>query len=183
MKVSSKKAKGRRLQNRVAEALARYAGLKVAKVGIKEPVERRGVTYVPEDASPDILVRQMGMPGLDIALLTDKAKMELRRALNFQRIPLGIECKNNEALASALLWPFGRVKSEMLFKFILYCCERDAIGCIAANRLEPVLIVPAEWYVLDQTPTGEYARVSIGPKNKAQDVFIVALSVAFSANL
>lgn len=97
MKVKSLKAKGRRLQVEVAEALASYFDLTVEAQPPTKPGRLRNVTYVPETKNPDLRVRRSGEPGSDVVLLSDKAK----QVLSIGGTPLSIECKYTEKFSLA----------------------------------------------------------------------------------
>lgn len=89
----SGKAKGRRLQVRVAETFARAFELTIEATPPTPTGRRDGVDWVAETAMPDLMVRRMGEAGADVALLSDKA----RARVSLGGKPLWIECKNHEA--------------------------------------------------------------------------------------
>ncbi len=97
----ARKAKGRRLQVTVAEAIARRCDLTISAVPPTKPGKRNGVLWVPEHQAPDLLVRMMGQAGADVAILSEKAKARVAFDMDNSPTPLWIECKNTEA------WDFG----------------------------------------------------------------------------
>jgi len=99
MRASSAKAKGRRLQVQVAEALARTCGLTILAIPPTKPGKRNGVEWVPEGVAADLKVRPMGQAGPDVALLTETA----RKAVAWMGRPFHVECKNVEG------WSFDRM--------------------------------------------------------------------------
>ena len=140
MKIRSAKNKGRRLQVRVAEWLARHLGLTIVAVPPTKPGSRRGVTYVPEGCG-DILVRPMSQPGLDVVFLSDRAKL---LASKFFGVHVdGIECKNNEKLMRSLL-SFKIIGQNGVAKLVsVFFNKRQAITCISANRMPMYLMWPS----------------------------------------
>lgn len=99
----ARKAKGRRLQVTVAEAIARRCDLTISAVPPTKPGKRNGVVWVSEHQSPDLLVRMMGQAGADVALLSPEALKRVAMKMDDPIVPLWIECKNTEA------WDFGSV--------------------------------------------------------------------------
>ncbi len=99
----ARKAKGRRLQVTVAEAIARHCNLTIAAVPPTKPGKRNGVAWVPEHEAPDLLVRMMGQAGADVGLLSPKALERVAFKIDDPLASLWIECKNTEA------WDFGPI--------------------------------------------------------------------------
>lgn len=96
-------AKGRRLQVLVAETVATQFGLTIEAASPTKPGTRaNGAVYVAEGERPDLRVRQMGQPGADVALLSEKAREVVRIPT---RDPIWWECKNTERWAlDAAFW-------------------------------------------------------------------------------
>lgn len=79
MTPKSAKAKGRRLQQQVAEALSRAFGLTIAAVPPTRPRrDASGVVYVPESDGPDLGIRRIGEAGADVVLLSARARERVR---------------------------------------------------------------------------------------------------------
>ena len=160
MRTSSVKAKGRRLQSQLAEALAAYFGLTIEAVPPTKPGIRKlraGGTarYVPEGERADLRVRRMGEAGADVALLTKRAR---------QRVALGgrwvfWEAKNVEAFAlNSTYWTDGscvvlRTAMEQHVEHTGYV----TVAVLGKNRHPPVAAV--RWDCLPSgTTSGLMAR-------------------------
>jgi len=91
------------LQVLVAESLASTFDLTIEAAPPTKPGKRRnGAVYVPEGQQPDLRVRQMGQPGADVALLSEKARALVHLP---NREPIWWECKNTEGWAlDASFW-------------------------------------------------------------------------------
>lgn len=147
MRTASKKAKGRALQQEVAEMLSYSFGLTIMASPPTKPGNRNGAEYVPEPDG-DILIRRMSQPGADVLLKSQKAidivNSHFGRA--GEKSIVGFECKNDEALARILEWPFGgTIASTQLYNIFKKAYNENCVLCVSANRKDPVLVVAAEW--------------------------------------
>lgn len=108
MRHGSRRAKGRRLQVAVAEALSARFKLKIEAVPpTRSGTRENGAIYVAESAgvAPDLRIRPSGDPGVDVALLSAKARQSVRFA---NLPPMHIECKNVQAfVTAAAFWHDG----------------------------------------------------------------------------
>ena len=109
MRPSSAKAKGRRLQVELAEALSVRLGLTIEATPPTKPGVREasGAVYVPVHSFPDLRVKRMGEAGADVELLTPKAASYTK----LDGHPIWWECKNVERGAdfNAAFWRSGRL--------------------------------------------------------------------------
>lgn len=145
------KAKGRRLQVRVAVALARAFELTIEATPPTPTGRRDGVDWVAETAMPDLMVRRMGEAGADVALLTDKA----RASVSLGGKPLWIECKNHEAgLSFALDSAFwlGKRKPPALLQEAYRQAAVSAmghghvpLGVVSRNHFPALVITDVDW--------------------------------------
>lgn len=147
MRTASRKAKGRALQQEVAEMLSYSFGLTIMAPPPTKPGNRNGAEYVPEPDG-DILIRRMSQPGADVLLKSQKAidivNSHFGRA--GEKSIVGFECKNDEALARILEWPFGgAIISTQLYNIFKKAYNENCVLCVSANRKDPVLVVAAEW--------------------------------------
>lgn len=133
MRTSSAKAKGRRLQVRVAEAFAWAFDLTIMAIPPTKPGKRNGVVWVAEGTAADLKVRPMGQAGPDVALLTEKA----RKAIAWLGHPFYVECKNVEG------WSFDRMlKSGKVAPAVRAGWAQAARGQQdGANEYYPLLII------------------------------------------
>jgi hypothetical protein len=90
--IQAAKAKGRRLQVDVAEAIAARCNLTIEAVPPTKAGMRNGALWVPEGSGADLGVRRMGEAGSDVPLLTGRARASVQL---FGR-PLWVETKNTE---------------------------------------------------------------------------------------
>jgi hypothetical protein len=109
MKHGSSRQKARRLQVEVAERLSVVLGLTIEAVPPTKPGKHKtGAVYTPEGDRPDLRVRRQGEAGVDVALLTDRAKNRVALVdFTGTRRPLYIECKNREAWDLKRVWDKG----------------------------------------------------------------------------
>ena len=95
----SRRAKGRRLQVELAEALSQHFRWTIEAVPPTRPGKRaNGAVWIAEDQHPDLRVRRSGEAGVDVALLTPRAQ----ERLTMEGKKLFFECKNVEKA-----WDFG----------------------------------------------------------------------------
>jgi hypothetical protein len=149
MRTASKKAKGRALQQEVAEMLSYSFGLTIMASPPTKPGNRNGAEYVPEPDG-DILIRRMSQPGTDVLLKSQKSIEIVNSHFGCasEKSIVGFECKNDEALAKILAWPFGgAIISTQLYNIFKKARNEGCVLCVSANRKHPLLVVAAEWAV------------------------------------
>jgi len=149
MRVQSGKAKGRRLQATVAEALSRTHGLTIEAVPPTKPGAREhGATYVGEFKQPDLRVKRMGEAGADVVLLSQRAVDRVAlQDTNGVWHPVWFECKNREGWQlDAHFWNAGRL--AILDRAFEQTAERPEeyvpIVVLSRNRHPPLAVLPVE---------------------------------------
>ena len=151
----ARRAKGQRLQRKVAEDLSIVLGLTISAEPPTKPGTRpNGARYVAEERGPDLRIRRSGQPGDDVALLTAVAL----RKVTLRRNPLAFEVKNVESWSTDTAFRKGKV--EFLGRALRQLHQRvgslarDPVVVFGRNNYPPLALLSA-----DPTDVGQWIEV------------------------